>query len=65
MTTYLMDCFHCMNKVYTDHGEYCKPFLETGKDPCILEGDDGKTFVFSCKEEIKPQFTLINEEEEE
>ncbi len=62
MTAYEMDCWRCINKVYENNSEYCKPYKETGHFPFTLEGHDKSTFVFRCPKEIKPNITLIKED---
>lgn len=64
MTRYDMSCFSCANVIEKDGVKYCAPFMRTGVFPYRLDGTKAAEYRFWCPEEIRPQLTLIPEEEE-
>lgn len=57
MSKYLCDCRKCTNAYcrQTPEGEmsWCRPHIDTGKSPLIVDGDCGANFIISC-----PVYTL-------
>lgn len=52
MSKYLCDCRKCTNAYFRDKdGErhsWCRPHVDTGKSPLIVDGDCGANFVIHC-----------------
>lgn len=53
MSEYLCDCHKCTNKYYRQHEDgttayWCRPAIDTGIVPLIVEGMCGKDFVIRC-----------------
>ena len=53
MSTYLCDCRKCTNAYYLERPDgaaasWCRPTVDNGESPLIVDGTCGADFVISC-----------------